>query len=350
MKKRLLTHICRTVAVLLFLFTVMAHCCDGVGEWYARALYPTLSLLLSLISAVVPVSLEELLAVAVALGLVGFIVMSVRKRKGWKHVLGRLLLAILGIYTWFYWGWGMNYYRDSIYQRVGCGKQHYDEEEFMDFLNAYTARLNASYVSFTAVPMQEIEEAIKSQFAKVKRIYGLTEPQRFQHPKRVMFGRLYSSVGVLGYMGPFFAESQLNPELLPSQLPFTYAHELSHLLGVASEAEANYWAYRVCTASEDERIRYSGYFGIFGYVAANARKLLSKDDYAAWLSTVRQEVMEERMAQQDYWHERYDKTLGMLQDKVYDLYLRRNKISSGRKNYAEVVGYIISLPDDCWRQ
>lgn len=44
---------------------------------------------------------------------------------------------------------------------------------------------------------------------------------------------LYSAVGVLGFMWPFFNEIQLNGELLPEQLPFCYAHELSHQLGVS---------------------------------------------------------------------------------------------------------------------
>ena len=54
-----------------------------------------------------------------------------------------------------------------------------------------------------------------------------------------------SRVAVTGYMGPFFTEFNLNQELLSVEYPFTYAHELAHRLGIASEAEANLYAYLV---------------------------------------------------------------------------------------------------------
>lgn len=66
-------------------------------------------------------------------------------------------------------------------------------------------------------------------------------------------------VGVTGSMGPFFCEFTLNGDLLPSQYPATYAHELAHLLGITSEAEANFYAYQVCTRSQVQAIRFSGY-------------------------------------------------------------------------------------------
>ena len=91
------------------------------------------------------------------------------------------------------------------------------------------------------VSQPDIEQKIKPVYAEVPDKYGLTRPESFQHPKQSFCNALYSGVGVLGYMGPFFDESHVNHELLPVQLPFTYAHELAHLLGVSSEAEANFW-------------------------------------------------------------------------------------------------------------
>lgn len=46
----------------------------------------------------------------------------------------------------------------------------------------------------------------------------------------MLFTPLISMVGVTGSMGPFFCEFTLNGDLLPSQYPATYAHELAHLL------------------------------------------------------------------------------------------------------------------------
>jgi hypothetical protein len=150
-------------------------------------------------------------------------------------------------------------------------------------------------------------------------------------------------VGVLGYMGPFFAESQLNEELLPVQLPFTYAHELSHLLGVSNEAEANYWAYRVCRSSKRPAVRYSAYFGLLPYVLVNASSVLTEEEFREWIKTIRPEVVKDYEYKRMYWNERYSTLLGEVQNKIYNLFLKGNNIPSGRKNYAEVIGILLSL-------
>ena len=37
--------------------------------------------------------------------------------------------------------------------------------------------------------------------------------------------------------------------------------------------------------------------------------------------------------------------VGDIQDRIYDLYLKGNKIESGRKNYSEVIGLLISYEE-----
>ena len=81
--------------------------------------------------------------------------------------------------------------------------------------------------------------------------------------------------------------------MLPVQLPFTYAHELSHLLGVSNEAEANYWAYRVCRSSKRPAVRYSAYFGLLPYVLVNASSVLTEEEFREWIKTIRPEVVKD---------------------------------------------------------
>jgi hypothetical protein len=46
-----------------------------------------------------------------------------------------------------------------------------------------------------------------------------------------------------------------------------------------------------------------------------------------------------------YWNERYSTLLGEVQNKIYNLFLKGNNIPSGRKNYAEVIGILLSLEE-----
>ena len=145
-------------------------------------------------------------------------------------------------------------------------------------------------------------------------------------------------------MGPFFSEAQLNADLLEVQYPFTYAHEFSHLLGVSNEAEANYWAYRACTESSLPALQYCGYFGLLPYVISNASYLLSKEDFQAWTKTIKPEIIEQYNEKNTYWRKLYSPWIGNIQDFTYNLFLKGNKITSGKKNYAEVIGLLLSLP------
>lgn len=92
----------------------------------------------------------------------------------------------------------------------------------------------------------------------------------------MLFTPFISMVGVTGSMGPFFCEFTLNGDLLPANYPATYAHELAHLLGITSEAEANFYAYQVCTRSQAMGIRFSGYFSVLGHVLGNAKDYFQK--------------------------------------------------------------------------
>lgn len=337
----------RTLLALLAGSILMFRFSPEAGEWYARSVYPSLSFLLSGIASLFSFSLCEVFVLGVVAFLLVYPWLAIRKGgKSWKQVMGTELELLVWVGAWFYWSWGLNYFRKDIFLRSQVSAVAYDDTRFHHFLAQYADRLNASFVPESPLNREKTEREIKRLYWTVPEKFGLTLPQNFQHPKHSIVNSLYSSVGVLGYMGPFFSESHLNHDLLPVQYPFTYAHELSHLLGVSSEAEANFWAYRICTRSADPAIRYSGYFGLLPYVLVNARNLLPESEYLDWVQTIRPEIIQELSAKQDYWSARYNRWLGELQAKMYDFYLKGNRISSGRKNYAEVIGMILAFSDE----
>ena len=152
-----------------------------------------------------------------------------------------------------------------------------------------------------------------------------------------------SKVGVSGYMGPFFSEFNVNAELLNVEYPFTYAHELAHRLGIAGEAEANLYAYLVTVSSSQPGIRFSGYFSMLGYVLSNAYRLLPAEEYRLYLQKFRPEIIGLYKEHLNYWRFKYNPQAGKIQGKVYNAYLKGNKISDGTKNYSEVISLLMSL-------
>ncbi len=335
------------ILLILLVFVLAARLSEQIGEWYSAVLYPITSSVLSWLVSWIPFSLEELVVVAAVILLIYMIVSGSVKHEGFRIIFFRSFELLLWVYVWFYIGWGCNYYRESIYLRCDVERQEYDEIVFKEFLSDYAENLN---IAFEVLPddsllieQSELETVVKSGFTAVPEFYGLASPRNWQHPKLLLFNGLYSSVGVLGFVGPFFCETQLNADLLPAQLPFVYAHEYSHLLGVSSEDEANFWAYTICTRSDEPVLRYAGYYGLLPYVLANAFRVLPEEDYRQFVSTISPAVIAMYNTQREYWNSRYSKTLGRLQSVVYDAFLKGNKVTSGTASYLEVIDMVISF-------
>lgn len=337
------------ILLILLAFITVARFAPEIGEWYSVVIYPFISGILSYSVSWIPFSMEEIVVVGAVLLLIFIIVNGIRKRLGPVNVLFRVCEFLLWIYVWFYIGWGCNYFRESLYSRIGVERQAYDEAVFKDFINGYADSLNSTYEALPNdsfyVGYDYFEGQVKDAFAALPSSAGLAVPGQWQHPKRLLFNELYSYVGVLGFIGPFFCETQLNNNLLPGQFHFVYVHEFSHLMGVSSEDEANFWAYRICTGSEDPVLRYSGYYGLLPYVLINASRVLPESDYRQFVSTINPAVIDQYKAQQEYWQSLYSKFLGSLQSAVYNAFLKGNKVTSGTASYIEVIDMIISLED-----
>lgn len=337
------------IEAFLLVLVILCRYWPAAGEVYARYVYPVCSTVLSALVAWIPFSVEEWLVIAFCVLFIGLPFWARRKKKGWKWTLRAEAEVLVVVYLWFYWGWGINYFRKDFFNRSAIEPVAYVEEDFHRFLTTYTDSLNAACTTLPLPAHDEIEQEVKQLYAQVPSRFGLSTPRSYQHPKPVAFNALYSGVGVLGYMGPFFAESQLNRELPPLQWPFTYAHEYAHLLGVSSEAEANFWAYQICIRSQSPAVRYAGYFGLLPYVLSNAAGLLDDDAYCQLLQSIRPEVIQTLREKQAYWEERYSPWVGRIQEQIYEWYLKGNQISSGQKNYGEVIAMVLSLPADWWK-
>jgi hypothetical protein len=247
------------------------------------------------------------------------------------------------VYVWFYIAWGLNYFREDFFTRTQTTYVPFSSEHFQSFLDAYTDSLNASWVPIETIDREVVKEAVQEGYRELPTRFGLTTPGTYLHPKTMLFSRLMSGVGVMGYMGPFFTEFNLNGQLLPVQYPATYAHEMAHVLSISNEAEANLYSYLICTSSSVPEIRFSGYFSLLPYVLSNAYVALDKDSFEAWKKRLRPEIKDLYNEKVAYWQSLYSPLIGEAQGVVYNLFLKGNKIPAGTANYSEVIALLIAL-------
>ena len=314
-----------------------------MGEAYARNVYPYISGALSCFSSLFSFSIGDCLIYGSMAGLLAYLVYAIVKKRSWRATAGRMIEYLLWIYVWFYLAWGLNYFREDFFTRTQTTYVPFSSKHFQSFLDAYTDSLNASWVPIETIDREVVKEAVLDGYRKLPTRFGLTTPGAYLHPKTMLLSRLMSGVGVMGYMGPFFTEFNLNGQLLPVQYPATYAHEMAHVLSISNEAEANLYSYLICTGSSVPEIRFSGYFSLLPYVLSNAYVALDKDAFEAWKKRLRPEIKDLYNENVAYWQSLYSPLIGEAQDVVYNLFLKGNKIPTGTANYSEVIALLIAL-------
>ena len=327
-------------------FAVIVMLCMGsrrAGDFYALHVYPAVSSALSLVASPFGFSLQMVLIAVFIAAFILIIVRACQKKQGVHTFLLKEVTLIVWIFVWAYSGWCLNYSRSPISSRVDTRMEDYDSTAFRSFLSAFTRELNDSWSPDTDIDFDVMENDIKAFYASVPERYGLCSPKEWQHLKRMPLRRFESAMCILGYIGPFFCEAHINPNIPANEVPYTAAHECSHLLGVSSEAEANWWAFQCCRLSDRSQMRYSGYLCILSQVLSNAAGLLSEEDFKEWTATLRQEVKDDFNANQDFWRSRRIAILDKAQKRIYDIFLKGNNISSGMKNYSESVALLMTL-------
>lgn len=329
---------------VLLLLVWMTQSIPALGNLYSQTVYPVISRVLSFFSNLFPFAIGDLFIFGSITGVIVYpFYARIRKKLPWKRILLRDGEYLLWVYVWFYLAWGLNYSQPNFYQRTHIPYTAYTPEIFQEFVDNYIDSLNSSFVPVKGIHEKQVRDEAVKLYNQLSDSLGVHRPP-FPNPrvKTMVFTPFISMVGVTGSMGPFFCEFTLNGDLLPINYPATYTHELAHLLGISSEAEANFYAYQVCTRSQIKGIRFSGYFSILNHVLGNARRLLSEKEYADIINRIRPEIIELAKKNQEYWMAKYSPLIGNVQNWIYDLYLKGNKIESGRKNYSEVIGLLIS--------
>lgn len=312
---------------------------------YSKHVYPVIGTVLSHVSGLLPFSIDNVFVGLCIVWLIGFPLYSIFRR---KRKVGYTLLYIveflLWLHVWFYGAWGLNYSQPSLYSRTGMKPAKFSATDFRDFAHSYAKRLNASFTEAAAADKDAVRSTVLTGYDKLsEEDMGVNKPfNRHPRVKTMLYTPLASMVGVTGSMAPFFCEFTLNGDLLPEEYAATYAHEFSHMLGIANEGEANFYAYLVCTASADPEIRFSGYMSILGHVLNNVYRLLGEEEYKEFVGSMRPEVKDVYNHERAYWQSKYSRTIGSVQDKIYDIYLKFNKIEGGRKSYSQVIGLLMT--------
>lgn len=334
------------LTVGLALAGAIAPAAPAVTErWFSTGVYPRVQQLVTPLSNRVPFALFDLfIAIAVA-GLV--IVLAGAVRAGWRarravpvlHGLRRLVVGAAFIYLAFLLLWGLNYRRVPMTERLAVDPGAPTSDEVLWLGLEAVERLNALHEAAHRSGWREApwdDAALRQAFIEVQRDLSDAPAAVPGRLKQTMVGPYLRWASIDGMINPFGLEALANPDLLPFERPFIAAHEWAHLAGYADEAEASFVGWLACVRA-DAGAEYSGWLGLYWQITSEVGEA-ERARLAEALAAGPRRDLEAIVARVREGEWPWLQTAGW---RVYDRYLKANRVEEGVRSYGAVVTLIL---------
>jgi hypothetical protein len=155
-------------------------------------------------------------------------------------------------------------------------------------------------------------------------------------PKTTMLDWYFRRAGVDGMTDPFFLETLVAGGVLPFERPFIVAHEWAHLAGIADEGEANFVGW-LASLRASPAAQYSGWLFLYRELMPSIPERARASVAAALAPGPRADL---RAIRERLVHE-IDPRVSAVGWRVYDSYLKANRVEAGAASYAEVVQLVV---------
>lgn len=208
------------------------------------------------------------------------------------------LNVLAAIYILFYFLWGFNYFRNDLNKRLALVGQNPDTDVFIQQLESLIKSTNNSFCSYEMLDKKEIDSLIEQTYKQLSPALKIDYPSGKRKDKKITFSRFFAKAGISGYYGPFFNEVHVNTYILPLEYPFVLAHEKAHQFGITSEAEANFYAWLVCTKSNSKQLQYSANLHILRFFLYQGSQL---EKYPQIISTLNENVKTDFLRISENW-------------------------------------------------
>jgi hypothetical protein len=322
-----------------------------VERLYSNTAFPLLQRTLTPLSNLAPFAFFDVLLLA-AVGWLGFTTVRdlAARRGGWiwaaGRVVSRALTAAATAYLIFLATWGLNYRRQPMSSRLRFEEARISRAAALDLAVETVTRVNALYRpdNREALPESRVDATLATAFSRTQKDLGAPTPFEPGRPKRTLLDGYFRRAGVAGMTDPYFLETLVASDLLTIERPMVIAHEWSHLAGVADEGEANFAGWLTCMRGSAFH-QYSGWLFLYSEVVsalppADRRQIASglAEGPRADLEAIRNRLIRH-----------VNPIVSMAGWRVYDTYLKANRIDEGTASYAEVIRLVLGVEfDDGW--
>ena len=325
---------------------------EGFADFYNR--YPAAFLrgVFAQISGILPCSIAEAFIIFSPILLVTIIVYANKRFvESWRMV-GRFLIITVSVaslfFSTFVLNFGAGYHTSSVDKLLGLDRRDVSAEELretaeilVEEINKYTDSLAVRSSGSSVMPYGygKLSEKLVEAYDKVCDEHAFVSrfPSRV---KPVMLSEPWTYTHISGVYTYFTGEANINVNFPDYTLPYTAAHEMAHQRGIAREDEANFVAFLVCAASDDEYIRYSGYLNLYEYVA-NALYSADKEAYSEVRAKLEPAARKEMSAYSAFFDKYRENVAANVTGAVNNAYLTIQG-TPGTKSYGMVVDLAVA--------
>ncbi len=311
-----------------------------VERWFSNGMFPLEQSFLTRISNLVPFALFDGFLVVVSLWIVGRLIRAVSVRGAPLNALASLVFFLLTlgaiIYLIFLGAWGLNYRRVALRDKLSFDRARISPETARTLAMTTVDGVNALFDAAHAGPNPGDAALLSEPFARAQRAIGLTGSTVPGRPKFTLLNPYFRAAGVDGMTDPFFLETLIVSDLLPIERPVIVAHEWSHLAGLADESEASFLGWLACVHGPP-LAQYSAWLYLYNE-AANGLRRTDRIMVSARLAPGPREDLRAIAARAE---RHLNPTIATAGWRVYDRYLKANRVEAGTASYAEVVQLIL---------
>jgi hypothetical protein len=314
-----------------------------VDRWYTARVYGTLQPVITSVSNLAPFALLDLFLGAIAAAWLTLAVRDLRRApsrmRGVWLIARRSLIWSSALYLVFLALWGLNYRRPRLRDVLPYDAAAVTADAAAAAGGLAVDRLNTLYARAHAAGWPAagaVDASLERDFARTVRDAGIGREVVPARPKRTVLDWYFRRAGVDGMTDPFFLETLVAGSVLPFERAFVVAHEWSHLAGITDEGEANFTAWLSCARGAPPAA-YSGWLFLYSELAG----AVSATERAALSNALAPGPLADLRAIRDRFARDVSPRVSAAGWRVYDSYLKANRVAAGAASYDEVIRLVL---------
>jgi len=330
-------------------YQIIAQFPNFIENYYSNGLYPVISSIFHFTLGWIPFSIGDVIYTILVLYIIRNIYQLIKVRKfNIKKTLIKTLAFISVIYFIFSFGWGLNYHRLPITERLNFSEDRYTETELIDFTKTLIQKLNTVHSEITLndslVPnnlltKKEMHRVAFNAYDELELKMPVFSIQQ-KSVKKSLFSLPLTYMGFAGYLNPFTNEAQVNYLIPKNNYPATTCHEIAHQLGIASENEANFVGFLASINSKDKFLNYSGYLMALRYCLFDIYTM-DEELFNEIKDELNVGILKDMQESQDFWTSYQNKSEKYFKI-FYDSYLKANNQIDGIRSYSKMVILLVN--------